>query len=160
MYERILVPLDGSKVGEAALAHVEKLVSKLTPETEVEVTLFQVISSLTPSVVAGEARASIPYTKKEMEKIKKKAIDYLGEAGEGLRSKGAVVRARVKTKMGISNAAEEIIKAAHEINADLIAISTHGSSGLTRWAFGSVTDKVLRGANVPVLMVRALERAR
>ncbi len=159
MYERILVPLDGSKVGEAALAYVEELVSKLTPETEVEVTLFQVISSLTPSVVVGEARASIPYTKQEMEQIKKKTIDYLGEAGEGLRSKGAVVRARVKTKMGIGNAAEEIIKAANEINASLIAISTHGSSGLTRWAFGSVTDKVLRGANVPVLMVRALKRA-
>jgi len=160
MYKRILVPLDGSKVGEAALAHVEELLSDLIPETEVEVTLFQVISSLTPSVLAGEARTPIPYTKEEMEKIKEKAIDYLGEAGEGLRSKGAVVRARVKTKMGISNAAEEIIKAAHEINANLIAISTHGGSGLTRWAFGSVTDKVLRGANVPVLMVRALGRAR
>jgi len=160
MYKKILVPLDGSKVGEAALAYVEELLSDLIPETVVEVTLFQVISSLTPSVVAGEARASIPYTKKDMEQIKRKAIDYLGKAGEGLRSKGAVVRARVKTKMGIGNAAEEIIKLADEINASLIAISTHGSSGLTRWAFGSVTDKVLRGANVPVLMVRALKPAK
>ena len=159
MCERILIPLDGSKVGEAALAYVEELVSKLTPETEVEVTLFQIISSLTPILITGETRACIPYTKKEMEQIKKEAIDYLGEVGEGLRSKGAVVRARVKTKMGISNAAEEIVKAANEINANLIAISTHGSSGLTRWPFGSVTDKVLRRANVPVLMVRALKRA-
>jgi nucleotide-binding universal stress UspA family protein len=160
MYERILVPLDGSKVGEAALAYVEELVSKLAPETEVEITLFQVISSLTPSVVAGETRASLPYTKQEMEQIKKKAIDYLGEAGKGLESKGAVVRTKVKTKMGMVIVAEEIIKAASEINAGLIAISTHGSSGLTRWAFGSVTDKVLRGANVPVLMVRASKPAK
>jgi len=160
MYERIVVPLDGSKVGEAALAYIEDLMSKLAPETEVEVTLFHVISSLTPSVVAGEARASIPYTRKAMEQIKKKAMDYLGEAGEGLRSKGAVIKAKVKTKMGICNAAEEIIKVADEINASFIAISTHGSSGLTRWAFGSVTDKVIRGANVPVLMVRALKQAK
>jgi len=160
MYKRILVPLDGSKVGEAALAHVEELLSDLIPETEVEVTLFQVISSLTPSIVAGESRASIPYTKKEMEQIKKKATDYLYKAGEGLRSKGAMIKPKVKKKIGISNAAEEIIKFANEINANLIAISTHGSSGLTRWAFGSVTDKVLRVANVPVLMVRALKRAK
>jgi nucleotide-binding universal stress UspA family protein len=126
----------------------------------VEVTLFQVISSLTPSVVAGEARASLPYTKQEMEQIKKKVMNYLGEAGKGLRSKGVVVRAKVKTKMGMVIVAEEIIKTASEINADLIAISTHGSSGLTRWAFGSVTDKVLRGANVPVLMVRAAKPAK
>lgn len=95
MCERILIPLDGSKVGEAALAYVEKLVSKLTPETEVEVTLFQIISSLTPILITGETRACIPYTKKDMEQIKKEAIYYLGEVGEGLRSKGVVVRARV-----------------------------------------------------------------
>jgi nucleotide-binding universal stress UspA family protein len=160
MHERILVPLDGSKVGEAALDYVEDLISKLAPETEVEVILFQVISSLTPSVVAVETRASIPYTKKTMEQIKKKAMDYLGKAGEGVRSKGATVKSKVKTKMGICNAAEEIIKVADEINTSFIAISTHGSSGLTRWAFGSVTDKVLRGANVPVLMVRAAKQAK
>ena len=58
--------------------------------------------------------------------------------------------------MGIGDASEEIIKAAEEINADLIAMSTHGRSGLSRWAFGSVTDKVLRrGGRVPILTVRA-----
>lgn len=155
MYERILVPLDGSKVGEAALPYLEELVVKLLPAVKVEVTLFQVVSSLAHYVVAGEASARIPYTEKEMEQIKKKAINYLKQTGEGLRSKGAIVKAKVT----VGRAAEEITKAADEINADLIAMSTHGRSGFNRWAFGSVTDKVLRGGNKPVLMVRAPKEA-
>ena len=155
MYERILVPLDGSKVGEAALPYVEELVSKLSPEVKVEVTLLQVVSSLAHYVVAGEASARIPYTEKEVEQIKKKAINYLKKAGEGLRSKGTMV----KIKVGTGSAAEEIIKTADEIHADLIAMSTHGRSGLSRWAFGSVTDRVLRAGNKPVLMVRAPREA-
>ena len=151
MYERILVPLDGSKVGEAALPYVEELVSRLSPEVKAEVTLFQVISSRVYYIVAGEASAKIPYTEKEMEQIKRKTMDYLNKTGEGLRSKGAIV----KIKVGIGSAADEIIKAADEINTDLIAMSTHGRSGLSRWAFGSVTDRILRGGNTPVLVVRA-----
>ena len=155
MYERMLVPLDGSKVGEAALPYVEELVSKLALGTKVEVTLFQVVSSLTHYVVAGEASAPIPYTEQEMQQIKKKAIDYLDKAGEGLRSKGAIVRTKVET----GKAAEGIIKVADEINAGLIAMSTHGRSGFSRLTLGSVTDKVLRGGNIPVLVVRAPKEA-
>ncbi|GAH56912.1 unnamed protein product [marine sediment metagenome] len=148
---KYLFPLDGSKVGEAALPYVEELVSKLSPALKVEVTLFQVVSSLSHWIVAGEASAQIPYTEKEMEQIKRKAMDYLNKTGEGLRSKGAIV----KIKVGIGSAADEIIKAADEINTDLIAMSTHGRSGLSRWAFGSVTDRILRGGDTPVLVVRA-----
>ena len=155
MYERILVPLDGSKVGEAALPYVEELVSKLSPKVKVEVTLLQVVSLLTHYVVAGEASVSVPYTEKEVEQIEKKAKGYLDEIGKGLRSKRAIVKVRV----GTGNAAEAIIKAADEIDADLIAMSTHGRSGISRWAFGSVTDRVLRGGNKPVLVVRAPKKA-
>ena len=55
----------------------------------------------------------------------------------------------------VGSAADEIIKASEELNVDLIAMSTHGRSGISRWAFGSVTDRVLRGGSKPVLMVRA-----
>ena len=151
MYEKILVPLDGSKIGETALPVIEELVSKLKPGLKVEVTLLQVVSSLTHWIVAGEASAPVSYTEKELELIKQKAKDYLDKTGEDLRSKGTIV----KTRVGVGNAAEEIIKVADEINADLIAMSTHGRSGLSRWAFGSVTARVLRGANAPILMVRA-----
>lgn len=151
MYERILVPLDGSKVGEAALPYVEELVSKLAPKVKVEVILLQIVSSLSHYVIAGEISAQVPYTEKETEQLRKKARDYLDKAGEGLRSKGAIVKSEVRT----GSAAEEIIKFTEEIKAGLVAMSTHGRAGLSRWAFGSVTDKVLRGGNVPVLIVRA-----
>ena len=155
MYEKILLPLDGSKLGEAALPYIEELVFRVTPGLEVEVTLFQVISSLTHYELIGAQSIKVPYTKKEAEQIEKKIMDYLNKAGEGLRSKGAIVKCKVE----VGSAAEEIIKAADEINADWIAMSTHGRSGLSRWAFGSVTDRVLREGNKPMLMVRAPKEA-
>ena len=152
MYEKILIPLDGSEVGESALPYVEDLLSKLSPQVKVEVTLLQVLRQVYPNVVSGYEVSDIAYTEKEMEETKKKAVDYLSKVGETPRSKGVTVIARV----GIGDASEEIIKAAEEVNADLIAMSTHGRSGLSRWAFGSVTDKVLRrGGRVPILTVRA-----
>ena len=151
MYEGILLPLDGSKVGEAALPYVEEQVSKLPPSLEIEVTLLQIVSSQTHYVVAGAAGVSVPYTEEEMEQIRQKAMDYLNKAGEGLKNKGAIV----KTEVSQGDAADEILKAADKINASLIAMSTHGRSGISRWAFGSVTDRVLRWENRPVLMIRA-----
>ena len=70
MEEKILVPLDGSTIGEAALPYVEELVSKLSPEVKVEITLLQVVSSLTHYIVAGEASVRVPYTEQEMKQIK------------------------------------------------------------------------------------------
>ena len=151
MDERVLIPLDGSKVGEAALPVIEQLITKLSPEIKVEVTLLGVITSLTHWVVVGEASAPISYTDEELKSIEQRVISYLDRTGETLRNRGTSVNIKVRK----GNAAEEILKTAEEINADMIAMSTHGRSGLRRLAFGSVTDKVLRGACVPVLMVRA-----
>jgi len=156
MYERILIPLDGSEVGESALPYVENLVSKLSPEVKVEVTLLQVLSPVQPYYVSGYEVPDIAYTEKQTEENKKKAIGYLNSTGEALRSKGVTVTAKVT----VGGASEEIVKAAEEINADLIAMSTHGRSGLSRWVFGSVTDKVLRsGGKIPVLTVKAAKEA-
>lgn len=151
MKEKWLIPLDGSKVGEAALPVISERMSKWSPELKVEVTLLGVITSLTHWVVVGEASAPISYTEEEMKAIKQRVMDYLEKAGEGLKSKGAAVNAMVR----VGNASDEILKAADEIKPDIIAMSTHGRSGLRRLAFGSVADKVLRGASVPVLMVKA-----
>ena len=150
MIEKILVPLDGSEVAESVLLYVEELVSKLAPGLKVEVTLFQVLSP-TYYVVAGEAGAPVPYTEMEIEQIKKRAMGYLDKVGEGLRNKGAIV----ECKVGVGKAAEEIIKTTDEIDIGLVVMLTHGRSGLSQWAFGSVTAKVLRGGHRPVLMVRA-----
>ena len=151
MFERILVPLDGSKVGEAALEHVERLIAKMAPSVKTEVVLFQVLTSLTHYVIAGEASVQVPYTDKEIDYITRKAKEYLSQTGECLKSKGV----SIKTKVVTGKADEEIVRASGELKADLIAMSTHGRSGLSRLTFGSITAKVLRAANVPVLVVRA-----
>lgn len=153
MFERVLVPLDGSKVGEAALPVIEQLVAKLAPETKVEVTLLDVITILRHWVVVGEASAPVSYSEEELKIIKQRVMDYLTKTSESLRKQGVII----KTMVSSGNAADEILKAADEIKADLIAMSTHGRSGLRRIAFGSITDKVLHGSRTPVLMVRAPE---
>jgi nucleotide-binding universal stress UspA family protein len=153
MFERVLVPLDGSRVGEAALPVIEQLVAKLAAGTKVEVTLLGVITMLRHWVVVGEASAPVSYTEEELKLIKDKVVDYLTKTGESLKKRGVII----KTMVSSGNAADEILKAADEIKADLIAMSTHGRSGLRRLAFGSITDKVLHGAGIPVLMVRAPE---
>ena len=155
MYERILVPLDGSKIGEAALPYIEELVSKLQPEPKVEVTLLQVVSSMAHWIIAGEATAKVAYTEEEMKQIQGKAMGYLNRASEGLRNRGATVNVEVRT----GRAADEIIKFADEMKVDLVAMSTHGRSGITRWAFGSVTDRVLQSGTAPILTVRAPKEA-
>jgi len=152
MDEKIVVPLDGSKVGEAALPYVEDLVSKLSPEVKAEVILLQVIAREIVPAVGGTAAATTPSVLKQLEEAEKRGMDYLNEIGEALRSKGAMVTAKV----AFGDASEEIVKLAEEIDANLIAMSTHGRSGLSRWAFGSVTDKVLRReGRIPIIMVRA-----
>ena len=152
---KILIPLDGSKTGETALPYVEELVSKLSPRVKVEFTLLQVVSFLTHYVAAGELMTPISYTEKEMKQIRQQARNYLNKVAKNMRNEKVIVKVRI----GIGNSAEEIIKAADEIDVDLIAMSTHGRRGLTRWAFGSVTDKVLRAGHKPMLLVRVPKAA-
>jgi nucleotide-binding universal stress UspA family protein len=157
MPKKILIPLDGSKLGEAALHYVEELIVALSAEQKVEVTLIRVVAP-TPRRSASSNGGYFPLTEEEIEPIKKDALNYLNQAGEGLRSKGATVKCKVEViQTGVSSA-EEIIKAEGDMNADLVAMSTHGRRGLSRWVFGSVTEKVLRAGNVPILVVRAEDK--
>lgn len=153
MFERVLVPLDGSKVGEAALPVIKQLIAKCPPDVKVEVTLLGVITLLRHWVVVGEASAPVSYTEDELKLIKDRVMNYLENTGESIQIPGITINKIVSS----GNAAEEILKAADELNADLIAMSTHGRSGLRRLAFGSITDKILRAAAAPVLIVRAPE---
>jgi nucleotide-binding universal stress UspA family protein len=151
MYEKILVPLDGSKVAETALPNVEDLVIRMAPNTRIEITLLQVISNLTYNVLTPEEQAQIPYSAVDLKQIKQNAADYLEKVAAPLRDK----RIDVKTMVTVGNAAEEIIKAAQKTGANVIAMSTHGYSGIKRWALGSVADKVLHSSEIPVLTIRA-----
>ncbi|MBM9603368.1 universal stress protein [Desulfopila inferna] len=155
MSERILMPLDGSKLGEAALSYVDELISRLAPGETVEITLFHVITTVRHNIsYQGGGSVSIPYTEEELAKFKDEAKAYLERVSRRLQSTKIALACKVAVN---ENPAEAIIEAEKEVNADLIAMATHGRSGLSRFAIGSVADKVMRGGGVPVLMVRSSE---
>ncbi|MGB3225025.1 MAG: universal stress protein [Desulforhopalus sp.] len=154
MSERILMPLDGSKLGEAAISYVDGLIARLAPKEQVEITLFHVITAVrhTLKIRGGGGVVSVPLAEEELAKMKNEAKDYLDKVSQGLRNEQVTIICKISVS---ENPADEIIKAEEEVNADLVAMSTHGRSGISRFAIGSVADKVLRGGSVPVLMVRA-----
>ena len=155
MTERILIPLDGSKFGEAALHYVEKLISKMEPASKPEITLLHVLSPEIKHIAVEGGVVDVLNKTPDIQQAKEKAVDYLSKAGEKLKEHRAKVNCQVIiNEMGTSSA-EIIIKSEKDYKADLVAMSTHGRRGITRWAFGSVTEKVLKGGSVPVLMVRA-----
>jgi nucleotide-binding universal stress UspA family protein len=159
MKEIIVVPLDGSRVGESALPYVEDLIAKMSPDVEKEIILLQVLSReqvpvpARPQVAYGATAVyDIDSIEKREEETRQHAQDYLDKTGNNLIAAGATVTTRVT----FGHAAEEIVKTAEENDANLIAMSTHGRSGLSRWAFGSVTDRVLRAeGRIPIAMIRA-----
>jgi len=111
MSQRILIPLDGSELGEAALHYVEDLVSRISSEKKVEVTLFHVITALKHDVEirgGGAGTITVPYSESELKQMEADAMKYLDKVGENLRSKGATVLSKVVIGL---NPADEIIKA-------------------------------------------------
>lgn len=154
MPEKILVTLDGSEFAEAALHYVERMVDRLVPQEKPEVTLLMVVNPHVEYInVEG---GMIPVVEKDgdLEKQKAANIGYLDTAAGVLRASGVTVMTKLVESNLSQSAAEAIIEAEKEIGADLVVMSTHGRSGISRWAIGSVTEKVLRGGSVPVLMVR------
>lgn len=143
---KVLIPLDGSELGEAALPHVRELANKIP----VEVILFQVVErGMYVHTVGG--LNYVPFKEPVLESMKKRAEEYLKKTGEKLTSTKATIRREVRT----GDVAEEIIKYADEANVNLIAMSTHGYSGVKEWIMGGVAHKVLQAANKPMLLVRA-----
>lgn len=154
---KILVPLDGSKVGESAIPYVIELASKLKSELQPEVILFHVMPQQYQTIAGGEMSVSIPVSDNQLAEFKNKAIEYLDRAGDHIRKKG--INVVVKTAFGIAATAEEIVKIAEAEKVDIIAMSTHGRSGIGRWALGSVTDKVLHfETHIPIMVIRAAEK--
>jgi len=147
MYKEILVPLDGSELAEKALPHAEDLARRL----DARLTLFSVVESIVVYSQPGVVGPIVSVTfniEEEIEKIR----EYLRNIAENFTQAG--IDARVEVRQG--DAASQICDFAQETGVDLIVMSTHGRSGLRRWVYGSVADRVLRGASVPVLLVRAV----
>lgn len=141
MFDRILVPLDGSRRAEGALAPLDWL------GREAGEILLTRACPLRP-VGAGEATILLPVDREE-------ARDYLERTAAGLRAQGR----RVRILLREGEAAAAILDAAAEEEASLIVLSTHGRTGLPRFIFGSVAEKVLRASPVPVLAFPAFSAA-
>lgn len=150
--KRILLPLDGSEPGEASLPYVEELAII----TKAEVILLQVVTShydigLAEGYTSHLGRISEEY----LTHASAAARDYLNSVKEKLTKMGITARSEVE----VGSPAERIVGYAKENNVDLIAMSTHGRSGIGRWLLGSVADKVIHAADRPVLLVRASAEA-
>ena len=153
MYRKIVAPLDGSKLAECALPHLEKLAKGLKPDEVVLIGVTERIAGRTRAPEVGElARASSAApVSVEVGKLQRQAERYLNRIARQMQSKG--IKARTEVLLG--NPAEAIVHYAEENAVDLIVMASHGRSGPSRWAFGSVADKVFRASCVPVLMIRA-----
>lgn len=147
MYNKILVPLDGSKRAEAILPHVEQM-ARCVDGT---VILLQVIE---PMPVVADPYDPMPIAPLEEINARSERIgQYLTGIADELTGKEIQCDWRV-----IEGAiVESIIEVADEIDADLIAMASHGRGGLSRVFFGSVASGVLQRADRPLLLVRSRE---
>lgn len=139
MYKRILVPQDGSALAEEALPHALEIGRCMNSR----IWLLQVI-------LAYPSGADVFYTAETLKQAEETALRYLDDAAARLNYD----RRSITVQVLVGPVAENIIDFANETDIDLIVMSTHGFSGLSRWIYGSVADKVLRGAHCPTLIVR------
>jgi nucleotide-binding universal stress UspA family protein len=142
MYKKILVPLDGSDLAEAVLPHVESLAKA----NDAQVVIVRV--ALNPATEFAMTDPSI--AGRMVETLESNAKEYLSEVCKRLMGQGL----KVSMQIAEGPIADSILQVAADEKIDLIAMSTHGRSGVARWLIGSIADKVVRGANIPVLLIR------
>lgn len=146
MYTNILVPLDTSSTAEQVLPYLRHLVSAQTTihlVCVVEPHLYAYAMAAQERVVQDKLQAVI---KNDMEQ-------YIVQIQTQLQQEGY----QVKNWLTAGDAAQTIADVATKINADLIAMTTHGRTGLARWALGSVADRVIHIAQQPIFLVRNRE---
>lgn len=141
MFKKVVIPLDGSPLASLILDHIPYLLP--TPETEF--ILVQVIEAWRYAFNAeGVAAPNIAnYLQENAEAYLKQQLDLL--RAQGYEAQAYVAR---------GDAAHEILHIAAMTGADLIAMTTHGRSGLAHWALGSIAERVLHESTLPVLLVR------
>ncbi len=142
MYDKVLVPLDSSPYAECVLEHVKVLAAGCKIR---EVVLLFAVEPLNPGVY----EVPLNIVEDARQKILAFGKEYIAGVAEKLKTSGLIVTAEVVQ----GKAAESILEYAGSKGIDLIAMTTHGRSGISRWVMGSVADRVIRGAPVPVLLV-------
>jgi nucleotide-binding universal stress UspA family protein len=151
-FKHVIIPLDGSPLSEQILGPAMMLASAM----RAEITLLRIVSrSIEYEPNSDRGRGIRPGLLEQLKKIenqeKARAEQYLDELAEKLRVEGRIVQKRVSSH---AQPAAGILEDASRVGADLIALATHGRGGLKRLLLGSVTDKVLRGASIPLLVYR------
>ena len=143
MYKRVIVTLDQSELAEQALPHAVAIAKAMSAAVE----LLFVIPVIDIGLMQAAGAAFDWETQKQI------AEEYLG----GIHARVAAEGVYCTTAIRQGDVADEILRYVGDIERTLIVMSTHGRSGLSRWVYGSVADRVLRYARVPVLLVRAQE---
>ena len=150
MFKRILLPLDGSPLAEAALDSAKALAEKFAGE----IMLLRVAPMTRYPITAHgrmDTRAYYDMVNTIREQEMLEAARYLQELNENLTGEGYRVDFHVQSA---NSPAKAILAMAQLQPIDIIVMSTHGRGGFARWVYGSVAEKVMRHSPVPVLLVR------
>ncbi|MBN1161626.1 MAG: universal stress protein [Dehalococcoidales bacterium] len=152
MFDKILVCLDGSKLAEQILPYVVEQAKRFRSK----IVLFQaytIPATTFVSATPGTVNMAPNLIQQEEQRLKKEAVKYLEEVAESLRENGLEVECVVVE----GSAGNLIVSYAQDEAVDLIALATHGHSGLSRIVFGSVADQVLRESGLPILIIKPQE---
>lgn len=146
MYDRILVPVDGSPTSDRGLAEAMTLAAKFGSSLR----LVYVVDSGPLSAAAGALSSNI---NELLSLVAEGGEKILAEAKQVAQSRGVTAETALHHNFG-GRVCDAIVKEANDWKADLIVIGTHGRRGAGRWLLGSDAEQVLRLAPVPVLLVR------
>lgn len=147
MYQKFLVPVDGSPTSDRGLAEAISLARVLGAQLR----LIHVIDQVTPMSTMG---GGIAYTDDVFAAMKEAGVKILAAARADANGQGIPVEVALLDNVS-GRVSELIAKEATEWGADLIVLGTHGRTGVERLLFGSDAEVIIREAPVPVLVVRA-----
>ena len=145
MYQTILVPLDGSKRAETILSHVESIAKS----NDANVFFLKVEEE--PIMLERDEVIDIAKYHEVFDKQNELSQAYLDDLKARFHEKDM----HADTKLAFGSVVKAILNTADETGADLIAMATHGLSGLTRVSYGSVAAGVLQAADIPILLIRS-----
>ena len=143
MYKRMLVLLDGSKMSEVVFSYARELSGRLGLDLD--------LLHVCRSEEADQLPMRQAYVEHMAEALKAQSEELQNETGAGSGPKAIEARGTVL----VGYPAEEILKYAEENSIDIIVMATHGRSGIRRWGLGSVADKVIHEADIPIWLVPA-----
>jgi nucleotide-binding universal stress UspA family protein len=147
MFQHILLPLDGSEIAEQALPPALKLAAQF----DAQITLLRVVQPpYVATHISGSAYGEVIGSLRRI--AYEEGIGYLKDQQIKMREQGC--QARIHLVEG-DDVAGIILNLIQTLEIDTVVMSTHGRGGISRWVYGSVADKLLRAANVPILLIRA-----